>query len=562
MNSFAPYDPSQKPEPLSIYKSALGGSNITTGPAQTPHKNEPADYNPPVNRRTIRVTKDHTPEILRDLNESRERHLYTEGRRFKESYSFTNGRSEPFRTDNQNLIYKSNAQSPVPNFSKANAIDPEAIKQLLNLQLQLQQNPNLIQQTQSLLENMNTSNQNVQGSVKSQNANLVQVTADLEREVGALRVENTVFKQTLKDLEFELENTKHQLTIEKNKTENLNNELESHQDLRDRLDEYALEIQKLEGERDFHHKNHVELRKELYNKTSAEFHINKLKRDLHYKTEELATAKDRCAELELQINELLIFAEKPRNEKQNNAETFYAKKIVELESTIKKLKDEKFEIENFHNTSFDNRRALMGEGGRGFERPSENNKLAQLEIDTLKRKVETLKSENDMVKKQLENARGAQRADSFTLNGEGGDRYQQSLKNYIREIEDLKSELRRLKNQPGPADTSRMDDFYSKTIEEQRQKISTLQQEKTALQMKIDTLNRELMEKNREISEMKQGNEMGVGDETVDNLREANKRMTVEIGRLQDQLRRMDSLNKSSMMSFNNKDRDWNKLLK
>ena len=563
MSSFVPYDPATQSDRLQSYKSPIKATNTTPNPLTIPKTQETAEYNPSIQRRTIKLDKTAENDKLRETRESKDLSLGNINSRYKESYSVNHGRNDSLYADNRNQIYKSQALSPQPNLTSAPMIDPEALKQLLNLQLQLQQNPNLILQTQSLLDNMHQSNVNGQGSVKTQNNNLVQTVSELEREVNGLKVENNKFKQTIKDLEYELDNTKQQLSLEKNKTENLTNELEQHQDLRDRLDEYSLEIQKLEGERDFHHKNHVELRKELYNKTNAEYQINKLKRELYYKNEEFTTIKDRCAELEAQINELLVFAEKPRNEKQNNAETFYAKKIVELENTIKKLKDEKFEIENFHNTSFDNRRGLLSEvNNHKIDKSSDNNRIAQLEIDTLKRKVETLKTENEYMKKQLESARSAKRADNFSLNGDSSDHYQQMIKTYKNEIEDLKSEIRRLKSQTSQGESSRMDDFYIKTIEEQKQRISALQQEKTALQTKIDTLNRELMEKNREVSELKHGNAFGVGDDTVDQLRDANKRMTMEIGRLQDQLRRMESFNKTSMMSSMNKDRDWNKLLK
>lgn len=560
MNSFAPYDLNTKPDTPNLYKTALTSTNVTTASLCTPQKKEAEECTPLIHRRTIRVGRDQTPDPLKEINDQKELNLYSQHKRYKESYSLNNGRGDSLYGETRTQIYKTQAMSSQPNISKAQAIDPAAIKQLLSLQMQLQQNPNLIQQTQSLLENLNSSQANMQGSVKSQNNNLVHAMSELDRDVSALRVENSKLRQSLNDLEYELDNAKQQLDIEKNKAESLANDLENHQELRDKVDELTLEVQKLEGERDYHHKNHVDLRKELYNKTNAEFQINKLKRELFYRNEEHTTIKERCAELEWQINELLVFAEKPRNEKQNNAETFYAKKIVELENTIKKLKDEKFEIENFHNTSLDNRRGLFsGTDISKADKPSDIGRITQLEVETLKRKIDTLKSENEFMKRQLENARGAKRADSFS----GMERDNHMAKDYIKQIEDLKAEVRRLKSQVGQGDTSRMDDFYLKTIEDQKQKISTLQQEKTTLQIKIDTLNRELMEKAREISELKQGNALGVGNETVDYLRDANKRMTIEIGRLQDQLRRMESLNKTSMISSSmDKGRDWNKLLK
>lgn len=562
MNAFAPYDPNTKPDTTVTYSTPIRLPNQSLNPISNPKLQEATDYNPPIARRTIRVDKPTNTNMLNESRDSRDSNIYTFNNRYKDSQSLNNGRKDLIYGDNRKQSNRFQPMTPTPNISNSPMLDPEALKQLLNLQLQLQQNPNIIQQTQNFLDNIHSTSVTGQGSIKSQNNNLVHAMTELEREVGSLRIENSKYKQTINDLEYELDTTKQQLAIEKNKTDNLNNELESHQDIRDKLDEYILETQKLESERDFHHKNHIELRKELYNKTSAEFQINKLKRDLFYKGEELSAVKERCTELELQINELLVFAEKPRNEKQANSETFYTKKIVELESTIKKLKDEKFEIENFHNTSFD-RRALLSEPNiHKFDKSADFDRLSKFEIEALKKKVDTLKSENEYIKKQLENARSAKNADNISFSGEEAGKYQQMLKGYTTEIEELKTELRRLKSNPAQPENSRMEDFYIKTIEEQKQKISSLQQEKTALQIKIDTLNRDLMQKNREISDLKEGMRIGGGDDNTDQLREANKRMTMEIGRLQDQLRRLDSFNKTSMMSSGYKDRDWNKLLK
>lgn len=559
MSEYTSYDPIKKPEVLMQNKSPIRSTNIATNNIPIPRKQEAEEYNPQIQRRTIKVEKTQGQDLMKESKGTEDGRLRDMQKRYKDSYNLANTKGDTLYADTRNQVYNYQALSPQP-ILNGSAINPEALKQLLSLQMQLQQNPNLIQQTQNLIDNLHNSNPTIHSSVKSQNNNLLHAMGELEREVNSLRIENNRFKQTIDDLEYELSNTKQQLSIEKNKNNNLNHDLESHQDLRDKLDEYALEIQKLESERDFHHKNHIELRKELYNKTSAEFQINKLKRDLHYKIEQQNSLQERCVELEAQVNELLVFAEKPRNDKKQTSDEYYTKRIVELENAIKKLKEEKFELENFHNTSLDNRKFFLSDANNKLDKTSDVSKTQQMEVDMLKRRVEILKMENDQMKKQLENAKGAKRADNFTINNDESERHRQMINTYIKEIEELKNEVRKLKNQPIQTESSNLADFYMKTIEEQKMKITSLQQEKTALQIKIDTLNRELMEKNREVSEMKQTNGYGVGDQTVDQLRDANKRMTIEIGRLQDQLRKLDSFSKNSMLS-DNKERNWNKLL-
>lgn len=549
MNSFTPYDPATKPEITIIYQSPLRQSRIATSQVNMPARLEHQSVYPQTMRQTIRIDK---PAELNPLKESIEMTAHLQ-RRPVELNIINNGRANNQQVNRLHPIYQSHNINGHHESTTTQGIDANAIKQLLSLQAQLQQNPNLIAQTQNLIDNLGNSPRGTV-SVKTQNTNLVQAMTDLEKEVSLLRVENSQQKQAIRDMQFELENTKQQLTQERNKTSNLNNDLEHHQDLRDKLDEYVLELQKLEGERDFHHKNHVELRKELYNKTSAEFQINKLKRELHYKTGELGFTKDRCGELEAQINELLIFAEKPRNERQHNAETFYAKRIVELEAALKKVKDEKFELENFTVSSIDHKKSVGHGFGPKVEKLSDDTRMAQLEFDTLKRRVETLKAENEHLKRQLESSKEAKSA-NFASNNAENDKYQKLLKDYLRQIDGLKAELNTLKKGPMQADNSNRDDLYVRTIEEQKQKINTLQQEKTALQIKIDTLNKELMDKNREIADLKQNNVYGVDEETVNHLREANKRLTVEIGRLQDQFRKMESINRSSMVSSMNRDK-------
>lgn len=55
-------------------------------------------------------------------------------------------------------------------------------------------------------------------------------------------------------------------------------------------------IQKLENERDYHHNNHVELRKKDFITISKEFELKQLKRDNYFLKEQLEAFKKKNEE--------------------------------------------------------------------------------------------------------------------------------------------------------------------------------------------------------------------------------------------------------------------------
>ena len=298
-------------------------------------------------------------------------------KRVNSSFSVNRNTDRKFSGSTNQNIYRSQATSPHPypakSLNRSNNIDNNTIKKLLEIQNLVKENPNIIEQMQEAVQT--TSHLDINGK---SNANYIHQVNELERTVSELRIQTTKQEQIIKDLEYELENTNQQLTNERNRTDNLNAELENFSELRDKFDEYVFEIKRLEGERDYHHKNHVELRKDLYGKTTSEFQIGKYKRELHYKTEELQAAKERCQNLEEQINELFIFAEKPRNEKQNNAEAFYAQKIRELEKKVKTLEEQKFQLENFKDKSFGLKESVTNMGIQGKSRQDNSLPIATI----------------------------------------------------------------------------------------------------------------------------------------------------------------------------------------
>lgn len=559
MNIYTPYSRTDRSITPEISRSPLRLSKNEPINVLTPRKSDIHDPDTNVPRRTIRIGKDQDDGQLLSAMKQKELSFNNLNFRNAEQNKIGSRRGE-LDADHKAPMHKSQTLSIPAVHHNDVRLDSEGLKQLINLQLQIQENPNIILQAQNMLDNLQNSKSDDQSSRRLRSSNLVHVVTELEQEVATLRKDNSRYQQQVKELEYELQNTKQQLGIEKTKTDKLATELDGDQDLRDKLDECMLEITKISRERDFHHKNHIELRKEHYSKTSAEFHINRLKRELHYKDEELAALRNRCTELEDQVNELLVFAEKPRDEKQHNAETFYAKRIVELENLIKKLKDEKFELENFNGASFD-KKALLSEYGN-FRGDTEGDvRSYKLEIEGLKLKVEALTRDIEVSKRSRENAQRFKGEEKISIHSDNVDRQQQLLSDYTNEIERLKLELRRSQIANGKTNGSRVDDFHLKTIDDQKIKINLLQQENSELKIKIDTLNRELMSKIREISELKHANPHGASDDTAQ-LKAINNKMMAEISRLQEQLRRMESVNKASMASTSYRDKVMVNVLK
>ena len=55
------------------------------------------------------------------------------------------------------------------------------------------------------------------------------------------------------------------------------NEMENMKKIIEKVEEQDFKIKNLENERDLHHQSHIQLRKDLENKTNNEFQLNNLK---------------------------------------------------------------------------------------------------------------------------------------------------------------------------------------------------------------------------------------------------------------------------------------------
>jgi len=427
-------------------------------------------------------------------------------------------------------------------------LDLNMLTQLQQLQAQILNNPNIIQQTQSLLAlQLNRSPNPSSNSSVKQSTNYITQIGELEKQLGEQRIENERLKTAIRDLRFELESREKQLESEQLKSTAAMEELENCQELRHKLEESMFEIQKLESERDFHHRNHMELRKDRYARTNNEFQLTNLKREINFKSDEVESLKQRCTELQQNIEELMVFAEKPLNEKEGSTETFYAKKIVELEATIKRLREEKVEQDTTgirRSRKPSPRSTSYKELGAINMLSDEKSLTLKFENDALRQKNETARKEIQLLKAEVEKLK---LQESPVVNGNGPAQSQSALREYQAQIESLQQENSRLKQLVNSRSNVGKNDNEG-IIQNLQRTVASLEREKSHLQEEVKNLQRELAIKNKELVRMSEQNRDDMNQDTIQNLIEANKRMTAEITRLQEQIRKMESFSRDSML--------------
>ena len=72
-----------------------------------------------------------------------------------------------------------------------------------------------------------------------------------------------------------------------------------------------LDLRRVISDRDFHNKQHVELRKDLLNIVKQEYQVDSLKRQNQFLKDEIATYEERVLIYEKQIDELSVLAARP-----------------------------------------------------------------------------------------------------------------------------------------------------------------------------------------------------------------------------------------------------------
>lgn len=382
--------------------------------------------------------------------------------------------SKPSTFDPNKSRHKATSNAPAPSvsrFSTGTRVAAEDLKRLYDLQLSLLNNPNLLAQTQAAVSSKFGSSKEINELGVDRSMTRVQAEKNAN-EIGRLQ-------KKVAELEFALGMREKSEQAEREKAARLADELAGGTALKQQLEELKFELKKTQGERDFHQQSHLELRKSLSAKGTAEFEVAQLKRELGFKDGEVERLLARNKELEDSLSELMLFAEKPRGEGSENVEAFFARRIVDLEAKLR--------------------------NARGNERL---NRIAGIVDDRLTGSDFPVPKEHSADREELE-----------------------ALRN---EVSRLKEENLRLRTAP-------VADEKSENSELLRTKLAQAAREKTQLQLKIDELALQLSQKQREL--LLQGNNQK-GDPQ---LAETNKKLVAEVARLQETIRKIENLNRTSM---------------
>lgn len=190
--------------------------------------------------------------------------------------------------------------SPVPRslsqLSQASSrLQSEDLKKLYELQLSLLRNPQLLGATPP--------------------AAAPAAVAELQKALKEAQGDAERLRKQVNDLEFAAAAREQRAEAEAARAESLAAELGALEDCRAQLEQALFDAQRLEAERDFHLKNHAELRRLLSARAATDFAVAQLKREVFFKLDEAEQLRRRNAELEESVSELLVFAERPRGEK-------------------------------------------------------------------------------------------------------------------------------------------------------------------------------------------------------------------------------------------------------
>lgn len=107
-----------------------------------------------------------------------------------------------------------------------------------------------------------------------------------------------------------------------------------------KLEEVNLEMNRMKEDRDFHNEQHINLRNEILGIVKQEYELDSIKREKAFIEDELRSYKEKTLIYEKQIDELTILAKRPVSQAANGGnpqEHYYAKKIMELETQLKEL---------------------------------------------------------------------------------------------------------------------------------------------------------------------------------------------------------------------------------
>ncbi len=360
----------------------------------------------------------------------------------------------------------------------------------------------------------------------------------LEREFSALKAENIDLRNKAEQINAAIVQAQAELSNEQNKNNAVLKQVHDFQEQEVRNEELDFELQKVNGERDFNRRHHLEAKRTESGRLTTEFNLASIKRELQFKREESDSLKQWLGELNAQIDELSAFVKKPTSDHKNDAEAeaVYSQKIVDLEESLKKIKE--------HNASLTStiEKAAKSSGNFQFNGAKiDQARIIISENEALRQKVESVRKENVLIKSQTERLKqnGQQTAKLSSKD-------QAMLDSYTAELETLKKENQRLKAENGPV----LKEFSDQSGPDLAAKIKAASQEKLSLEEKAQRLMEQIDYKEREIENLRME---GSDGEAVRKMVEANKKMALEINRLQDQIRKLESFSRDSLInSINN----------
>lgn len=314
----------------------------------------------------------------------------------------------------------------------------------------------------------------------------------LERQQGDHRVEGGHLKKQLMDLESRHADLGTQYTMLSTEFSNLRREYDALCAVKGELHATQLEQEKCKSEKDFHHEQHLMLRRDLLNQLNKDYENDQLKREKHFVENELRACKEKSLCLEKQIEALLVFAQKPKENEEGGREFFFAKKIVKLEDELEKITGERNQF------AFDCEQ-LKG-GIRAINHNAEDSKFGHSEHETLndtridggtdglleqlkhlKRKNDMLTKENQLIRKEL---------DSNQLNKKVAPSEQFNQDHYL--LEDLKQENQNLRQKvdkfqktiaEGVSNLGGHSDRFELLVEQQKIELMKLREENAVLRV-------------------------------------------------------------------------------
>ena len=206
--------------------------------------------------------------------------------------------------------------------------------------------------------------------------------------------------------QIEQQDKENQYLQEENK--NLLNELNILGNMKVKLEETSLELERMSSDRDFHNEQHINLRNEILGIVKQEYEVESLKRERAFLQEELNSYKEKALIYEKQIDELTIVAKRPVTQNavgDKNEERYYAKKIMEVEGKFKSICEErdklKFENTRLKNGLKETTSHLKTENQSNHETSFVDADQIANQLEFIKRKNESLKRENDIIRREL-----------------------------------------------------------------------------------------------------------------------------------------------------------------